>query len=242
MFRINPLKPSREEKFVPNKHVKTSVRTKPIIVSQPHVITKNDVNSKTNGFSPKDSRSTTRTRRPKPWNNPKCDKVPFKSKSGCLSNKLEKIEENHRSLQSSHYLNLIRHLNVKNQRANVSKSANQKKHKAQVWKPKNIGSKERFASPKPSKPRSCLRWSPTGRFFDLQGKIIASSKSESQSDCSKGDNACTSNPQEPINKRFPSSTFSMSGCQKWFDTLLIPLLSEYNLEDKEDHGDNECVI
>ncbi|GJS86910.1 hypothetical protein Tco_0769546 [Tanacetum coccineum] len=65
-------------------------------------------------------------------------------------------------------------------------------------------------------------------------------KSESQSDCSKGDNACTSNPQEPINKRFPSSTFSMSGCQKWFDTLLIPLLSEYNLEDKEDHGDNEC--
>ncbi|GKA63932.1 hypothetical protein Tco_0763538 [Tanacetum coccineum] len=128
----------------------------------------------------------------------------------------------------------------KNQSANVSKSANQKKHKTQVWKPKNIGSKERFASPKPSKPRSCLRWSPTGRFFWLSRKIIASSKSESQSDCSKGDNACTSNPQEPINKRFPSSTFSMSGCQKWFDTLLIPLLSEYNLEDKEDHGDNEC--
>ncbi|GJS26744.1 hypothetical protein Tco_0487364 [Tanacetum coccineum] len=118
--------------------------------------------------------------------------------------------------------------------------ANQKKHKAQVWKPKNIGSKERFASPKPSKPRSCLRWSPTGRFFDLQGKIITSSESESQSDFSKGDNAFTSNPQEPINKRFPSSTFSMSGCQKWFDTMLIPLLSEYNLEDKEDHGDNEC--
>ncbi|GJU71957.1 hypothetical protein Tco_1263362 [Tanacetum coccineum] len=79
-----------------------------------------------------------------------------------------------------------------------------------------------------------------GRFFDIQGQIRVLSKSESQSDCSKGDNACTSNPQEPINKRFPSSTFSMSGCQKWFDTLLIPLLSEYNLEDKEDHGDNEC--
>ncbi|GJT46190.1 retrovirus-related pol polyprotein from transposon TNT 1-94 [Tanacetum coccineum] len=78
-----------------------------------------------------------------------------------------------------------------------------------VWKPKNIGSKEGFASPKPSKPRSCLRWSPTGRFFDLQGKLITSSESESQSDFSKGDNAFTSNPQEPINKRFPSSTFSM---------------------------------
>ncbi|GJS60121.1 integrase, catalytic region, zinc finger, CCHC-type containing protein [Tanacetum coccineum] len=71
-------------------------------------------------------------------------------------------------------------------------------------------SKERFASPKPSKPRSCLRWSPTGRLFDLKGKIIASSESESPSDCSKGDNACNSNPQEPINKRFPSSTFSMT--------------------------------
>ncbi|GJU23529.1 hypothetical protein Tco_1156871 [Tanacetum coccineum] len=97
IFRINPFKATRVDNFVPNKHVKTSVRTKPIIVSQPHVITKNDVNSKTNGFSPKDIRSTTRTRRPKPWNNPKSDKVPFKSKSGCLSNKLEKIEENHRN-------------------------------------------------------------------------------------------------------------------------------------------------
>ncbi|GJS33099.1 integrase, catalytic region, zinc finger, CCHC-type containing protein [Tanacetum coccineum] len=127
----------------------------------------------------------------------------------------------------------------KNQSANVSKSANQKKHKAQVWKPKNVGSKERFASPKPSKPRSCLRWSPTGRLFDLKGKIITSSESESQSDFSKGDNAFTSNPQEPIRKRFPSSTFSMTGCQNWFDTLLIPLLSEYKSKDKASHGDNE---
>ncbi|GJW17061.1 retrovirus-related pol polyprotein from transposon TNT 1-94 [Tanacetum coccineum] len=282
IFRINPFKATRVDNFVPNKHVKTSVRTKPIIVSQPHVITKNDVNSKTNGFSPKDIRSTTRTRRPKPWNNPKSEKVPFKSKSGCLSNKLEKIEENHRSLQSSHYPNhtssecnniklairneksevicatckqclitanhddcVRQYVNgmksrKKNQSANVSKSANQKKHKAQVWKPKNVGSKERFASPKPSKPRSCLRWSPTGRFFDLKGKIITSSESESQSDFSKGDNAFTSNPQEPIRKRFPSSTFSMTGCQNWFDTLLIPLLSEYKSKDKASHGDNEC--
>ncbi|GKA05388.1 hypothetical protein Tco_0684508 [Tanacetum coccineum] len=92
IFRINPFKASRVDNFVPNKHVKASVRTKPITVSQPHVITKNDVNSKTNGFSPKDVKSTTRTRRPQPRNNPKSDKVPFKSKSSCLSNKLEKIE------------------------------------------------------------------------------------------------------------------------------------------------------
>ncbi|GJV15375.1 hypothetical protein Tco_1360698 [Tanacetum coccineum] len=46
---------------------------------------------------------TTRTRRPQSRKNPKSDKVPFKSKSSCLSNKLEKLEENHRSLQSSNY-------------------------------------------------------------------------------------------------------------------------------------------
>nr|GEV26376.1 ribonuclease H-like domain-containing protein [Tanacetum cinerariifolium] len=50
-----------------------------------------------------DVKSTNRTRRPQPRNNPNSDKVPFKSKSSCLSNKLEKIEENHRSLQSSNY-------------------------------------------------------------------------------------------------------------------------------------------
>ncbi|GKF11823.1 hypothetical protein Tco_0049749, partial [Tanacetum coccineum] len=96
----NSVPSSRESTVVNNERVITPeiFRTKPIIVSKPHVITKNDVNSKTNGFSPKDIRSTTRTRRPKPWNNPKSEKVPYKSKSGCLSNKLEKLKENYRSL------------------------------------------------------------------------------------------------------------------------------------------------
>nr|GEZ32946.1 hypothetical protein [Tanacetum cinerariifolium] len=127
------------------------------------------------------------------------------------------------------------------QKANVSIKETQKNRKLKVKKPKNIGSKEKLASPKPSSPRSCLRWSPTGRFFDLKGKRIASNESESQSDCSNGDNACSSNPLEPISKWFPSSTFSMTG-QKWFHTLLIPLLLEYKLMDKGDHGNNECVI
>ncbi|GJR95378.1 hypothetical protein Tco_0267552 [Tanacetum coccineum] len=74
IFRINPFQAPRVDNFVPNKHVKASVRTKLITVSQPHVITKNDVNSKTNGFSPKDIKSTTRTRRSQPRNNPKNDK------------------------------------------------------------------------------------------------------------------------------------------------------------------------
>nr|GEX07891.1 reverse transcriptase domain-containing protein [Tanacetum cinerariifolium] len=70
----------------------------------------------------------------------------------------------------------------KKQKSNVS---NQKKHKAQVWKPKNVRSKERLASPNPSTPRSCLRWSPTERILDLKGKIITTSESECQSDCFK---------------------------------------------------------
>nr|GEV37687.1 hypothetical protein [Tanacetum cinerariifolium] len=101
IFRINHFKAFRVDNFVPNKYVKASVRTKPITVSQPHVITKKDVNTITNGFSPKNVESTTRTRRLQSRNNPKNDNVPFKPKSSCLSNNLEKIEENHKNLQSS---------------------------------------------------------------------------------------------------------------------------------------------
>nr|GEV55257.1 hypothetical protein [Tanacetum cinerariifolium] len=232
----NPSKTSRIDNVVPNKHVKAIVGTKPIIFSQPHVITKNDVNSKTNGFSPKDVKITTGTRRPLPRNNHKNDKVPSKSKSSWLPNNLEKIEENHMNLQSSsnkkhmssecnniklniwnakskvvcamckqcliivnHDVCVLDYVNdmnshALNKNANVSNVKHQKKHKPNVRKPKKVGSKERLASPKPSTPRSCLRWSPTGRIFDLKGKMIATSESVYQSDCSKGDNACTSNP------------------------------------------------
>ncbi|GJZ30255.1 retrovirus-related pol polyprotein from transposon TNT 1-94 [Tanacetum coccineum] len=102
-------------------------------------------------------------------------------------------------------LNYVNDMNSrgKKQKANVSNTENQKKQKPKVMKPKKVGSNKRLASPKPSKPRSCLRWLPTGRLFDLKGKIIASS----QSDCSDGDNACTSNPPEPTIKRFPNYTF-----------------------------------
>ncbi|GJY67566.1 hypothetical protein Tco_0469804 [Tanacetum coccineum] len=159
IFRINPFKAPRVDNFVPNKHVKASVRTKLITVSQPHVITKNDVNSKTNGFSPKDIKSTTRTRRPQHKNNPKCDKVPSKSKSSCLPNKLEEIEENHWSLQSSNY------------------------------------------------------------------------PDHTSSECN--------NIKLAIQNEKPEVTCATC-CQNWFDTLLIPLLSEYKPKDKEDHGDNKC--
>ncbi|GKG01299.1 hypothetical protein Tco_0306004, partial [Tanacetum coccineum] len=83
-----------------------------------------------------------------------------------------------------------------------SNTKNQKKQKPKVKKPKKVGSNERLASP-------------TGRLFDIKGKIIASSESESQSDCSNGDNAYTSNPPEPTIKRVPNSTSFLGRLSKF---------------------------
>nr|GEV87967.1 retrovirus-related Pol polyprotein from transposon TNT 1-94 [Tanacetum cinerariifolium] len=74
LIRINPFKPSREEKSVPNK-VRASVRTKPITVSQLHVITKKDVNSDSNDFSFTGVGNNAKTRSPQPRNNTKNDWV-----------------------------------------------------------------------------------------------------------------------------------------------------------------------
>nr|GEZ93832.1 hypothetical protein [Tanacetum cinerariifolium] len=79
MFRITPDKTSREAKKVPNT-VSVSARTKPITVSQPHVITKKDVNSDLNGLS-STGVDNTKTRRPQPRSNTKNDRVPSASKS-----------------------------------------------------------------------------------------------------------------------------------------------------------------
>nr|GEU39093.1 hypothetical protein [Tanacetum cinerariifolium] len=256
IFRINPFKPSREEKYVPNK-VRASVRTNLITVSQPSVITKKVVNYDSNGLS-STGVDNIKTRRPQPMSNTKNHWVPFASKSSCSKNKDVEVEEHPRNLLLSKnkkhmlsecnnvklatqnvkskvvsamckqylisvnhdvcLLNYVNDINShgKKQKANVSINENQKKQKPKVKKPKKVGSIERLDSPKPSKPRSFLRWSPTGRLFDLKGKIIASSKSESQSDCSKGDNACTSNPLKPTIKRFPNSTFSLAGYPNMF--------------------------
>nr|GFA67226.1 hypothetical protein [Tanacetum cinerariifolium] len=76
---INPSKTSREEKHVPNT-VRASARTKPITVSQPHVITKKHVNSDLNGLS-STGVDNTKTRRLQPRSNTKNDRVPSASKS-----------------------------------------------------------------------------------------------------------------------------------------------------------------
>ncbi|GJZ76222.1 hypothetical protein Tco_0640687 [Tanacetum coccineum] len=105
--------------------------------------------------------------------------------------------------KASRYVNGMKS-RKKNQSAKVSKSANQKKHKANVKKSKKSRSKESLALP--SKPRYFLRWLPTGRIFYLCRKITSSSNTESESDTSVYEITSASNPQEPTNKGFPTST------------------------------------
>ncbi|GKB09404.1 hypothetical protein Tco_0837716 [Tanacetum coccineum] len=97
IFRSNPSKTFRVDNVVPNKPVKTSVRIKPITVSQPNVIHKQQANSDSNGFSSTRVNNTAKTRRPHTKSNSNTDRIPSKSKSSCLSNNVEKIEENHRN-------------------------------------------------------------------------------------------------------------------------------------------------
>nr|GEX50669.1 hypothetical protein [Tanacetum cinerariifolium] len=80
------------------------------------------------------------------------------------------------------------------------------KYQPNVTKPKKVEHHKSLATPKPRKSRLLLRWSPTGKLFDKDGKIVDSRDSKSQFDCSNGDNACTSNSLEPKIKRFPNST------------------------------------
>ncbi|GKF06702.1 hypothetical protein Tco_0037370 [Tanacetum coccineum] len=105
MSQINPLKNSRVDDFVPNKHVKARVRTKSITVSQPHVIIKKDVNSNINGLSSTIVESTAKTSRLQTRRNLNNDRIPSASTSSCLSNNLETVEEHHRNLPSSKILN-----------------------------------------------------------------------------------------------------------------------------------------
>ncbi|GKB54250.1 hypothetical protein Tco_0905003 [Tanacetum coccineum] len=162
-----------------------------------------------------DVESTGKTRRPQPRINPKNDRVSSAFKSSCLSNNLEKlVVPNDKSevvcatckqclVTVNHDECVFKYVNgmnfsKKNQSANVSESANQKKHKANVKKSKNLGSKERLASPRPSKPITCHKWLPNVRIFDLSGKITESNNTESESDTFVCDNASASNPQELI--------------------------------------------
>nr|GEY56519.1 retrovirus-related Pol polyprotein from transposon TNT 1-94 [Tanacetum cinerariifolium] len=193
MFRINPFKNSRKVKFVPNKPVNVIVRTNPITAPQPHVITKKVVNSDSHGFSSTGVDITTKTRRPQPRSNTKNDRVPSASKSSRVKNKEVEVEDHPRNLLLSKEK---KHMSSKCNNIKLAIRNDKSEVVCAMW------SKERLASTEPSKPRMRLRWSPTGKMFDIKGKLIASSESN-------GDNACTPNPQEPTIKRCPNSTFSL---------------------------------
>nr|GEX22295.1 hypothetical protein [Tanacetum cinerariifolium] len=249
MFRINLFKPSREEKNVPNK-VKVSVRTNPITVSQPHVITKKDVNSDSNGLSSIGVDNTAKTRWPQPRSNTKNDRVPSASKSSCSKHKEVEVEEHPRNLplfknkkHMSSKCNNVK-LAIRNDKSKVVCAMCKQclitaNHDVFVLNYVNDmnsrGSNKRLASPEPSKPRSYLRWSPTGRLFYLKGKIIASSESDSQSDSSNGDNACTSNPLEPTIKRFPNFTLFL-GRKPDISFIYVFGALYYPKNDREDIG------
>nr|GEY74000.1 integrase, catalytic region, zinc finger, CCHC-type, peptidase aspartic, catalytic [Tanacetum cinerariifolium] len=221
MFRINPFKPSREAKHVPNK-VRARVGNTKTRKLQPRSNTKNDrvpsafksSRCKNKEVEVEEHHRKLLLSRNKKYMSSECNNIKLatqnaKSKVVCTMCKQCLIYVNHDKC----LLNYVNGMTSrgKKQKANVSINEKQKKQQPKVKKTKKVGSIEKLASPKPSKPRSFLRWSPTGRMFDLKGKIIASSESESQSDCSKGDNACTSNPLEPTIKRFLNSTFSLAG-------------------------------
>nr|GEZ82647.1 ribonuclease H-like domain-containing protein [Tanacetum cinerariifolium] len=217
MFRINHFKTFREEKQVPNT-VSASSRTKPITVSQPHVITKKNVNSDVNGLS-STGIDNTKTRRPQPRSNTKNDRVLSASKSSQNKNKEAEVEEHHRNLL------LFKNNKHISSACNNSKIDSHDNQKPKASKPNNVGTRESLALPKPRKPRFLLRWSPTGKMFNQDGKLVASSKSESQVDCSNGDNACTSNAMEPKIKWFPNST------------SLLGRFKNYNLAAIHHYGD-----
>nr|GEV03276.1 hypothetical protein [Tanacetum cinerariifolium] len=218
---------SKEEKHVPN-NVRASTRTKPINVSQPPVFTKKDVNFDSNGLS-FTGLDNTKTRRPQPRSNTKNDRVPSASKSSRSKNKGAEVEEHHRNLLLSkntkhmssacNNIKLDSHNVISKVVCAMCKQCLISNHDPKVKKTKKVGFIERLATPKPSKPRFLLRSSPTGRLFDQKGIIVDSSESESQSDCSNGDNACSSNTLEPKIKRFLNST-SLLGRNDHVATIL----------------------
>nr|GEV61877.1 reverse transcriptase domain-containing protein [Tanacetum cinerariifolium] len=159
-----------------------------IFWTNPSKTSRQQANFELNGFSSTRVNNTTKTRRPNPRSNPNTDRIPSKYKSSCLSNNVEKIEENHRNSQipknqkymssecnnitlaiqnakskiicamckqclvtANHDVCVLNYVNDMNSRAdnqsgNVSKCENQKKHKANANKSKELGSKGSLTS------------------------------------------------------------------------------------------------
>nr|GFB13581.1 integrase, catalytic region, zinc finger, CCHC-type, peptidase aspartic, catalytic [Tanacetum cinerariifolium] len=187
MFRINHSKTSREENHVPNTSSRS--KNKEAEVEDHH---RNLLLSKNN----KHISSA--------CNNIKIDSQDVISKVVCAMCKTYLISVNHDKCLRN-YVNGKNYYGKK-QKVKVSFKEIQMKYQPKVTKPKKVGTHESLATPKPRKSRLLLRWSPTGKMFDQEGKVVDSIESKSQSNCVNEDNACTSNSLEPKIKRFPNST------------------------------------
>nr|GEZ25578.1 retrovirus-related Pol polyprotein from transposon TNT 1-94 [Tanacetum cinerariifolium] len=66
----------------------------------------------------------------------------------------------------------------KNQKAKVSVKEIQKKYQPKDAKPKKVGTRESLVTPKLRKLRFLLRWSPTGKLFNQEGKLVDSIESK----------------------------------------------------------------
>nr|GEZ09775.1 hypothetical protein [Tanacetum cinerariifolium] len=77
--------------------VRASVKTNPITILQPPVITKKVVNSDSNGLSSTGVDNTAKTKRPQTRSNTKNNKVPSASSSSCSKNKGVDVEEHPRN-------------------------------------------------------------------------------------------------------------------------------------------------
>nr|GEX26085.1 hypothetical protein [Tanacetum cinerariifolium] len=137
-------------------------------------------------------------------NNSKIDSQDVISKVVCAMCKKCLISFNHDKCLRSYVNGKIPR--GKKQTAKVSVKEIQKNYQPKIEKPKKIGTHESLTTPKPSKSRFILRWSPTGKLFDTGGKIVDYNESKSTSDYPNDDNTCTSNTMEPKIKRFPNST------------------------------------
>nr|GEU41271.1 hypothetical protein [Tanacetum cinerariifolium] len=208
MFRINPYKPSREER------VDNTAKTRR---PQPRSNTKNDRVSSASKNSCNKNKEVEVEEHPrnlllsknKKHISSECNNVKLAIRNDkyefvCAMCKQCLITANH----DVYVLNYMNDMNSrgKKQKANISNIAKQTKIKPRVKKPKKVKSKKRLASSKPSKPRIFLMWSPIGRIFDICGKIIESIDSKCKSDTSVCDDENASNPQEPTIKQFPNST------------------------------------
>nr|GEW68786.1 ribonuclease H-like domain-containing protein [Tanacetum cinerariifolium] len=143
---------------------------------------------------------TARTKRPQPKGNTRNARVLSASKSSEVKKNVT-VEDHRRTLLLS-----------KNKKT-MSSECNNIKLAIQNDKSKIVcdtWSKDSLAC-KPRLPRLSLKWSPFGRSFDLKGKLVAFKETNYPND----DNACTSNPQEPMRKWFPNSTVFLGKLSKF---------------------------